>query len=481
MKITSIGENITEKLPKLKNLRPMIIRGKEYLPIIEGGKGIGASNGESAGAFARENAIGTFSGVNAESYDENGNSIPQTYEGKTRLRRHEELIEMGIEGGVHQAKIASDIAGNQGRVHMNILWEMGGAEKILHGILDKAKGLVDGVTCGAGMPYKLGDIAEKYNVDYFPIVSSMRAFRALWKRAYSKTKKFLGGVVYEDPWLAGGHNGLSNSEDPSVPQTPYERVRELRTFMNKVGLKDTPIIMAGGVWHLRDWQDWFDNDEVAPVAFQFGTRPLLTKESPIPQGWKDKLTKLAKGEVYLNRFSPTGFYSSAVENSFLKELIGRSERQVEFRKEIEGYYAVPLPLPPRGRKVYITPEDKARVDSFYEQGYTTPMKTPDDTLIFVTEERSKQIVTDQIECMGCLSHCKFSNWKDHDDYTTGKKADPRSYCIQKTLQNIIQGDDPDQNLMFAGHNAYKFGDDPFYKDGFIPTVKQLIERIQTGY
>jgi hypothetical protein len=109
------------------------------------------------------------------------------------------------------------------------------------------------------------------------------------------------------------------------------------------------------------------------------------------------------------------------------------------------------------------------------------MKTPDDTLIFVTEERSKQIVTDQIECMGCLSHCKFSNWKDHDDYTTGKKADPRSYCIQKTLQNIIQGDDPDQNLMFAGHNAYKFGDDPFYKDGFIPTVKQLIERIQTGY
>jgi hypothetical protein len=34
--------------------------------------------------------------------------------------------------------------------------------------------------------------------------------------------------------------------------------------------------------------------------------------------------------------------------------------------------------------------------------------------------------------------------------------------------------------MFAGHNAFRFKDDPFYASGFIPTVKQLVERIQTG-
>ena len=48
-------------------------------------------------------------------------------------------------------------------------------------------------------------------------MSSARAFRALWKRAYHKFRDWLGGVVYEDPWLAGGHNGLSNSEDPQQP------------------------------------------------------------------------------------------------------------------------------------------------------------------------------------------------------------------------------------------------------------------------
>ena len=69
------------------------------------------------------------------------------------------------------------------------------------------------------------------------------------------------------------------------------------------------------------------------------------------------------------------------------------------------------------------------------------MRTPDNTLIFVTPRQAGEIVQDQIDCMGCLSACRFSNWSQHEpDYTTGKKADPRSFCIQKTLQDIAHGD-----------------------------------------
>ena len=53
-----------------------------------------------------------------------------------------------------------------------------------------------------------------------------------------KLQEFLGGVVYEDPWLAGGHNGLSNSEDPLKPQPPYQRVRDLRSLMNEFKLQE---------------------------------------------------------------------------------------------------------------------------------------------------------------------------------------------------------------------------------------------------
>lgn len=464
----------------LKGLKPIVMSGKEVLPIIEGGKGIGVSSGKSSGAFAAAGAIGTFSGVNAERYDEDGNPKLYTYEGKTRRDRHEELVAMSIEGGITQAQIAHEISGGEGRIHINVLWEMGGAQRVLEGILEGAKGLVHGVTCGAGMPYKLAEIAERYQVYYYPIVSSMRAFRALWKRSYSKLPQLLGGVVYEDPWRAGGHNGLSNSEDPQVPEDPYPRVAEIRKFMNGVGLNEVPIIMAGGVWYLRDWQDWLDNDEIGPVAFQYGTRPILTQESPVPDVWKKRLLTLKKGDVFLNHFSPTGFYSSAVRNAFIEELDDRKHMQIPYATEPEGVLTETIPFGPRKRSIYVEPQDKERAEKWIAEGYSELMKTPDSNVIFVKPDRAAQIHEDQVNCMGCLSHCLFSNWKDYDDYTTGKKADPRSFCIQKTLQDIVQGIDIEDQLMFAGHNAYKFADDPFFNQGTFPTVKELVDKIMTG-
>ena len=463
------------------SLDSVIISGKEVYPIIEGGKGIGVSNGQSSGAFAAAGAVGTFSGVNASFYDEHNVRIPYEYATKTRRERHIELTQLAIKGGITQAQIAHDLSGGRGPIHMNILWEMGGAETILKGILEGTKNLVSGVTCGAGMPYKLAEIARKYNIYYYPIVSSMRALRALWKRSYHKNPELLGGVVYEDPWLAGGHNGLSNSEDPAKPEDPYPRVAELRVFMNEVGLHDVPIIMAGGVWHLNEWSHWLNNPEIGKIAFQFGTRPILTKESPVSDEWKRKLLTLKKGDIYLNRYSPTGFYSSAVENNFIKELQGREQRQIPYATSPGELYDAALPVGPRGRAVYIAAADLLLANKWLEAGYKEILKTPDSTIIFVSKDKADQILFDQINCMGCLSHCKFSNWKDHDDFMTGKKADPRSFCIQKTLQNIVHDNDVEDELMFSGHNAYRFAEDKFYKDGFIPTVKQLVDRIRDGY
>lgn len=461
-------------------INKLVMSAKEVFPLIEGGKGIGVTNGITAGSWAAQDGIGTFSGVNADFYDADGKLVTIEYKGKTRQERHEELIEFGIQGGVEQAKIARDVSKGNGRIHMNVLWEMGGAQRILEGILDKAKGLIDGVTCGAGMPYKLAEIAAKYKVHYYPIVSSARAFNALWKRSYSKLSEFLGGVVYEDPWKAGGHNGLSNSEDPLVPQDPYGRVVELRKLMNQFGLAMIPIVMAGGVWQLSEWSNWIDNPEVGPVAFQFGTRPLLTQESPIPPSWKQKLLTLKNGDVFLNKFSPTGFYSSAVRNTFLQDLIDRSNRQVAYSGAADDVFTAGVPMGPRQRMVYFKPEDVEKVNTWIGEGFTEGLKTPDETMVFVTPKDSQQILQDQINCMGCLSACQFSNWLQEEPFTTGHKPDPRSFCIQKTLQDAVHKDDIDHNLMFAGHNAYRFATDPFYANGFVPTVKQLFDRILTG-
>ena len=282
-------------------------------------------------------------------------------------------------GALTQARRAYELASGKGRIHANILWEMGAAERIITEVLEQAKGIISGVTCGAGMPYRLSEIAARFNIYYYPIISSARAFNALWKRAYSKAAALLGGVVYEDPWLAGGHNGLSNGEDPTRPEDPYPRVLALRKLMREFGLHDTPIIMAGGVWWLEEWQDWIDNPELGPVAFQFGTRPLLTKESPIGEVWKERLRTLKEGDVFLNRFSPTGFYSSAVNNGFIQELRERSDRQVAYTTEPVGEHVAEFGVGPRKRLAYLTPADLERARSWEAQGFTEALRTPDST------------------------------------------------------------------------------------------------------
>jgi len=469
----------------MKTVNAIMMGGVEVLPLIEGGKGIGVSTGVSSGHWAAAGGAGTFSAVNADFYDADGNPDPQFYKGRTRRERHEELIDFGIKGGIDQARRAYDISGGKGRIHANLLWEMGGAERVITGVLEGAKGLINGLTCGAGMPYRLSDIAARFGVHYYPIVSSSRAFSALWKRAYSKAAALLGGVVYEDPWLAGGHNGLSNGEDPTKPEDPFPRVLALRKLMRTFGLDQTPIIMAGGVWWLEEWEHWIDNPDLGPIAFQFGTRPLLTKESPISDAWKTRLLDLKAGDVFLNKFSPTGFYSSAVNNGFIGELRERSEHQVAYTTEPVGEHIAVLGIGPRKRAVYLTPQDLFNVEGWIVRGFTEALRTPDSTLIFVTPERAAQITDDQVSCMGCLSVCRFSNWSQHEpDYSNGKKADPRSFCIQKTLQSVRRDDQTpeaiEHQLMFSGHNAYRFASDPFYSNGFIPTVKQLVDRIVSG-
>ncbi|GBR49671.1 nitronate monooxygenase [Acetobacter pomorum] len=471
----------------MKAINTVRMGGVDILPLVEGGKGVSVSTGVSAGAWAAAGGAGTVSIVNADSYDENGQPVPQIYHGRTRRERHEELVDYAIRGGVAQARVAHEMAGGKGRIHANILWEMGSAERVITGVLEGAPGLIHGLTCGAGMPYRLSEIATRFGVYYYPIVSSARAFNALWRRAYHKSADLLGGVVYEDPWRAGGHNGLSNTENPLKPEDPYPRVAALRKLMRGFGLDNTPIIMAGGVWWLEEWEDWIDNPELGPIVFQFGTRPLLTKESPIPDAWKQRLLTLKKGDVYLNRFSPTGFYSSAVNNSFLQELRERSERQVPFATAAEGDLTVSYGIGARKREVFVKAEDLPRIQQWERQGFTEAMRTQDSTLIFVTPDRAREILADQTDCMGCLSECQFSNWSQRGpNYSTGHKADPRSFCIQKTLQAVAHASGPDaaevldHNLMFGGTNAWRFATDPFYANGFVPTVQQLIDRIMTG-
>lgn len=448
------------------------LSGKEVIPIVEGGKGVSISTGLTSGLWAANGGVGTVSAVNADFYDDNGNIVRQIYTEKTREGRHQQLIDYAIKGGIAQTKIAHDLSNGEGRIHINVLWEMGAVEAVLNGILEKTQGLIHGITSGAGMPYKLAEIATKYKVYYYPIISSARAFKILYKRSFNKFKEFLGGVVYEDPWLAGGHIGLSNAENQDQPESAYLRVKELRKALVELSLEYVPIIVAGGVWWLSEFADWIDNKEIGPIAFQFGSRPLLTQESPISDAWKQLLLRLRPEDIVLNRFSPTGFPSNAINNNFIKELADRITRQVRYSLEMDEVFSEKFD------NFYVSKEDIEKINDWYKLGFTSFNTTPSNTLLFLTKEKAKQILHDQMSCSGCLSRCLFSGWNQSGEQL---KQDPRTFCIQKTLQDIAHNGDIEANLLFAGKNAYRFSEDPFYKNGFIPNIKQLFDRILSGF
>jgi len=35
--------------------------------------------------------------------------------------------------------------------------------------------------------------------------------------------------------------------------------------------ESVPIVMAGGVWFLREWDNWIDNDELGSIAFHMAS------------------------------------------------------------------------------------------------------------------------------------------------------------------------------------------------------------------
>ena len=460
------------------NLENIVISGKEVCPIIEGGKGINSTNGVSSGHFAKEGCVGTISLVSADYYDENGNAVIERSNRVKRQERHEDLIKGAIKGGIKQAQIAHEIAGDNGRIHVNELWELADSETVIREVLKGAKGLIHGVTCGAGLPYKLGEIASENGVYYYPIVSSSRALMVLWKRAYSKYSEFLGGVVYEDPWLAGGHNGLSNAENPNEPQDPYERIKDLRATMNKLGLSEIPVIIAGGVWCLKDWEKYIGNPQIGKVAFQFGTRPMITKESPVSDAWKKVMMEAKPGDVALQLFSPTGFYSSALKNRFLLRLMERKDGEIKFSREKTEEFDTEIALSPV-KCVYINNGDLTKANNQIAKGYSVIQETPDETVVFLSPEEWAKMKDDRVKCMGCLSQCQFSSWSGVNG-TTGKLPDPRTYCIHRTLVDIGHGGSVDDNLLFAGHQVCRFGTDPLYANGYVPTTKELIEAIKEG-
>ena len=236
------GVNVSKMSLIEKLSQPVFIDGAWIRPLIQGGKGVGATNGVSAGAWAAENAAGTIAAIGAAiGYDQDGREVPYSYGSKTRHGRFEEMLSLSVKGCQLQVEVAHNACNGKGRIRINFLKMAGGSVRVMREVLAATRlagggNKIHAVTMGAGLASKEdAQVCADEGVYLDPIISSAMALKVLLSRTYrswaGRYAEVIGAVVYEDPWLAGGHNGITSRENPDEPQAPYERVKALRKIM----------------------------------------------------------------------------------------------------------------------------------------------------------------------------------------------------------------------------------------------------------
>jgi hypothetical protein len=93
------------------------------------------------------------------------------------------LIKYAIDGAVAQVQRAYDIASGKGAININVLVGDGRRAARAARRSRTTKGLVDGRHLRRRHALQAERDRGVYGVSYLPIISSARAFSALWKRA----------------------------------------------------------------------------------------------------------------------------------------------------------------------------------------------------------------------------------------------------------------------------------------------------------
>ncbi|HDT11771.1 MAG TPA: nitronate monooxygenase [bacterium] len=269
--------------------------------IVQGGMGVGISLSGLASAVANEGCVGVIA----------ANAI-----GMIEPDYFHNHIEANVRALRKEIKKSRE-AGN-GLIGVNIMVAVDCFAQLLETAIEEK---VDALFLGAGLPIKNIPVEKirAAGVAVFPIVSSGRAARLIFKSWEKMYKDIPDGVVVEGP-QAGGHLGFKydqiNSESCKLEVIVPEVVEALLEFQGRFG-KEIPVIAAGGIFSGEDIYRFF---KLGAKGVQMGTRFVATHECDADIRFKDAYVKAKEEDVTIIS-SPVGLPGRAINNRFLKEVL----------------------------------------------------------------------------------------------------------------------------------------------------------------
>jgi nitronate monooxygenase len=309
----SIPEHI---LPQFRSsgLRSLHLGGRELLPIIQGGMGIGVSAHRLAGHVAAEGGVGTISAVDLRHHHPD---LMEATSGAKAGADGKALIDAAnLEALRREIRAARAIAGGHGLLAVNVMRAVSEYAPHVRCALECG---IDAVVVGAGLPLDLPDLAADFPaVALVPILSDSRGVN-LVVRKWERKKRMPDAIVLEHPDYAGGHLGAARVDDLTDPRFNFERaVPETLAVLRAAGLEHTPVIVAGGIRTLADIRRLQD---LGAAAVQLGTPFAVTREGDAHPEFKRVLAE-ARDEDMVEFTSVAGLPARAVATPWLKRYLG---------------------------------------------------------------------------------------------------------------------------------------------------------------
>ena len=223
------------------DFKPLQIRGRELIPIVQGGMGVAISASSLSSAVARENGVGTIASVDLRHLHEDllaDSKIDPTEEKYDRLNR------IALD---REIKTALKNSEGRGMIAVNVMKAVKDHPALVKQACESG---AHAIVMGAGLPLDLPEMVEDHpDVALFPILSESRGINIVLKR-WMKKNKLPDAIVIEHPNHAAGHLGAATVAGLSDARFEFDRVLE-ETFevFKKLDLESEriPLILAGGM------------------------------------------------------------------------------------------------------------------------------------------------------------------------------------------------------------------------------------------
>ncbi len=299
------------------------LKGRELLPVVQGGMGVGVSAHRLAGAVARAGAVGTIASIDLRHHH------PDLLERSSKTRDKATIDQANLEALDREVRQAVAFADGRGAVAVNVMKAVSEHPAYVRQACESG---AHAIVMGAGLPFDLPDMTANHpEVALIPILSDARGVQVVVKK-WMRKNRLPDAVVIEHPGHAGGHLGATRVEDIADPRFDFEPVlaavqaslRELQIESERI-----PLIVGGGV---------HAHEQVVALlglgasAVQVGTPFAVTAEGDAHPEFKRVLAE-AKPEDIVTFMSVAGLPARAVLTPWLRHYLGREAALQAHAKE----------------------------------------------------------------------------------------------------------------------------------------------------